>query len=33
MVVCLRDTQTLFGEPERVAKWTRISLEVASEYS
>jgi hypothetical protein len=33
LIVCLRDTQTLDGRPERVAAWTRIALEVASEYS
>lgn len=30
VVVCLRDTQTLDGKPERVAEWTRIALQVAS---
>jgi hypothetical protein len=32
VVVCLRDTQTMYGNPERVAEWTRIAIEVASEY-
>jgi hypothetical protein len=32
VVVCLRDTQTLYGSPERVAQWTRIAVELASEY-
>jgi len=29
LVVSLRDTQTLFGEPERISRWTRITLETA----
>jgi hypothetical protein len=29
MVISLRDTQTLFGEPERIRRWTRITLETA----
>jgi len=29
LVVSLRDTQTLFGEPERIRKWTQITLETA----
>jgi hypothetical protein len=32
LVVCLRDTQTLFGEPGRVSAWTRIARELAREY-
>jgi hypothetical protein len=32
VVVCLRDTQTLFGEPERAWKWTAIARELAAEY-
>ena len=31
-IVCLRDTQTLFGEPQRAAGWTRVAQEVAQEY-
>jgi hypothetical protein len=31
-IVCLRDTQTLFGEPERAAGWTRVAQEVAGRY-
>ena len=31
-IVCLRDTQTLFGEPQRAAGWTRVAQEVAEEY-
>ena len=31
-IVCLRDTQTLFGEPQRAAGWTRVAREVAEEY-
>ncbi len=31
-IVCLRDTQTLFGEPPRAAGWTRVAQEVAGEY-
>jgi hypothetical protein len=31
IIVCLRDTQTLFGEPERAAGWTRVAREVADE--
>jgi len=33
LIVCLRDTQTLDGKPERAAEWTRLALEVADEYS
>jgi hypothetical protein len=33
VVLCLRDTQTLFGEPERAAGWTRAACEVASELA
>jgi hypothetical protein len=33
VVICLRDTQTLFGEPERAAGWTRAAREVAVELS
>jgi len=29
LVVSLRDTQTLFNEPERISKWTRIAVETA----
>jgi hypothetical protein len=29
LVVSLRDTQTLFGEPDRIGSWTRITLEAA----
>ncbi len=29
LVVSLRDTQTLFGDPERISKWTQITLETA----
>ena len=29
LVVSLRDTQTLFGDPERISRWTRITLETA----
>lgn len=32
VAVALRDTQTLYGEPERLAKWTQITKEVAIEY-
>jgi hypothetical protein len=32
VIVCLRDTQTLFGEPERAGGWTRVALEVAAEF-
>ena len=32
VIACLRDTQTLFGHPERAGGWTRVALEVASEY-
>jgi hypothetical protein len=32
VIVCLRDTQTLFGEPERVSAWTRIATDVAEHY-
>ncbi len=32
VICCLRDTQSLFGDPERPGKWTRLALEVASEY-
>jgi hypothetical protein len=32
VIVCLRDTQTLFGEPQRAAGWTRVAQEVAQEY-
>jgi hypothetical protein len=31
-IVCLRDTQTLFGEPQRASGWTRVAQEVAQEY-
>jgi hypothetical protein len=31
-IVCLRDTQTLFGEPQRAGGWTRVAQEVAKEY-
>jgi hypothetical protein len=31
-IVCLRDTQTLFGEPWRADGWTRVAQEVAAEY-
>ena len=31
-IVCLRDTQTLFGEPQRAGGWTRVAQEVAQEY-
>ena len=31
-IACLRDTQTLFGEPERADGWTRVALEVAAEF-
>ncbi|NWG12906.1 MAG: hypothetical protein HXY20_05145 [Acidobacteria bacterium] len=33
VIVCLRDTQTLQGEPERAARWTRIALEVSEEFA
>ncbi len=33
VIVCLRDTQTLQGEPERVARWTRVALEVSGEFA
>jgi hypothetical protein len=33
VVVCLRDTQTLFGEPQRAWKWTAIARELAAEYA
>jgi hypothetical protein len=33
LVVCLRDTQTLFGEPERAWKWTAIAQELAALYA
>ena len=29
LVVSLRDTQTLYGDPDRISKWTRIALETA----
>jgi hypothetical protein len=29
LVVSLRDTQTLFGEPDRIRSWTRITLDAA----
>ena len=32
VAVALRDTQTLYGEPERLAKWTKITKEAAIEY-
>ncbi len=32
VIVCLRDTQTLFGEPQRAGGWTRVAQEVAGEY-
>lgn len=32
VVASLRDTQTLYGEPERMSKWCDISMEVAKEY-
>jgi len=31
VITCLRDTQTLFGEPERAGGWTRVAQEVAAE--
>lgn len=31
-IVCLRDTQTLFGQPQRAGGWTRVAQEVALEY-
>jgi hypothetical protein len=33
VVVCLRDTQTLFGKPERAWKWTAIAQELAAEHA
>jgi hypothetical protein len=33
VIVCLRDTQTLFGEPERAWKWTAIAQDLAAEYA
>ena len=32
LVISLRDTQTLFGEPERITAWTRITLEAVMKY-
>jgi hypothetical protein len=32
IAVALRDTQTLYGEPEKLTKWTRITKEAAMEY-
>ena len=32
LVISLRDTQTLFGEPERISTWTCITLETAMKY-
>ena len=32
VAVALRDTQTLYGEPERLTKWTKITKEAAIEY-
>ena len=32
VVASLRDTQTLYGEPERIAKWCDISMELAKGY-
>ena len=32
VIACLRDTQTLFGEPGRAGGWTRAALDVAAEY-
>jgi hypothetical protein len=31
IAVALRDTQTLYGEPEKLTKWTRITKEAAME--
>jgi len=33
VIACLRDNQTLFGQPERASKWTEISMEIAMEYT
>ena len=32
LVASLRDTQTLYGAPERMTKWCDISMELAKEY-
>ena len=32
VIVCLRDTQTFFGEPRRATGWTRVAREVAGEF-
>lgn len=32
VVVSLMDTQTLYGEPQRLDRWVKISKKVALEY-
>jgi hypothetical protein len=32
LVISLRDTQTLFGEPKHISEWTRITLETTMKY-
>jgi hypothetical protein len=32
LIVCLRDTQTLYGEPERASVWTRVAMELAEQF-
>jgi hypothetical protein len=33
VAIALRDTQTLYGKPERLAAWTRITKEVAEDFA
>ena len=33
VAVSLRDVQTVFGEPDRLSKWTRIAKDVAEQYA
>ncbi|VBB04962.1 Hypothetical protein LUCI_0168 [Lucifera butyrica] len=32
VIVCLRDTQTLHGEPYRASRWTEIAMELAKNF-